>query len=435
MTQKVQKFILQIINSKLHSSSLYILIAQGLITVLGYLFWVIVSRLFNAEDVGIASSLITASLLVAQISILGFNQSLVRFMPKATSKNAMMNSSLIVTIFVSAALSMIAFTFLNHPSQQGSSLIYAAIFVATTILTSLKNYADTIFLVSQRTASNILVYGLFGVARIAIPIIFISGGSIAILLANLAGLLLATAASFYIFYKQLDYRFSPKIDWSILRKLSAFSGASHLAGIFWVLPMMIVPSISLHLIGAKETAYAYIAITIFNILLILPTSTTQSLYAESVHGGTGQFANMAKSTLKFTYAIQILAIIMLLIFGHIVLQMFGKEYVEYASGLLYTLIPLSVFATLNMVGNTALKAQDMISTLISVNVIGAILTLAMLVIVLPSVGLVGIAVAYGVGQIAMLLGHLRAQLYLRGLTFRPAVAAPIRAIDDDASRV
>jgi hypothetical protein len=53
----------------------------------------------------------------------------------------------------------------------------------------------------------------------------------------------------------------------------------HLLG----LPAMVLPILITNLIGVKFSAYFYMAMMIANLLYIIPTATSQSLFAEGSH--------------------------------------------------------------------------------------------------------------------------------------------------------
>lgn len=52
----------------------------------GFFFWLIVARFYPAEEVGLASAIISAMGLIGMLSLLGFDISLVRFLPEREIK-------------------------------------------------------------------------------------------------------------------------------------------------------------------------------------------------------------------------------------------------------------------------------------------------------------------------------------------------------------
>ena len=51
------------------------MISSGISVITGFVFWVIVARLYSASDVGIAVVLISAVGIISQVSLFGFDAS------------------------------------------------------------------------------------------------------------------------------------------------------------------------------------------------------------------------------------------------------------------------------------------------------------------------------------------------------------------------
>ena len=56
-------------------NSLYLILSSGLQAALGFAFWIITARLFSLSDVGRASALISAAILMAYLALLGLPES------------------------------------------------------------------------------------------------------------------------------------------------------------------------------------------------------------------------------------------------------------------------------------------------------------------------------------------------------------------------
>ena len=55
----------------------------------GFFFWLIAARFYSTADIGLASAIISAMGLIAMLSLLSFDISLVRFLPKCSSVEAL----------------------------------------------------------------------------------------------------------------------------------------------------------------------------------------------------------------------------------------------------------------------------------------------------------------------------------------------------------
>jgi len=53
------KFVKRIMNDSLYKNSIYLMISTGIMAVLGFVFWLVIARLFNTHDVGLATTIIS----------------------------------------------------------------------------------------------------------------------------------------------------------------------------------------------------------------------------------------------------------------------------------------------------------------------------------------------------------------------------------------
>lgn len=384
------------------------MIAQGSVTVFGYVFWLLVSRLYANSDVGVASSLISMTSLISQISILGLNQALVRFFPKSQNKNSLINTALNPPALVAIFLSFI-YILLNRSIDLPLPIIIA--FVLSSVFTTLNIFTDSVFLANRKNVYNVGIYGLYGIVRVVVPFLFLSAGAFGIITANLIGTMSAVLASFYFMYKKFSYKYSAVIDLHLLRKLSFYSLGTYIAGFLWITPMLIAPTLALNIIGSEQTSYLYMVITVFNILLIIPTAVTQSLYSEGSHGDANSLRGLVKKTASIIYAIQILGVIALLLLGNFIMSTFGKDYASGGTSLLYLLVPIGLLTSINMIGNTILKIKNKISILISINALGSLSVVILMAYFVKVMGIIGVGFAYLIGQLLMLSSFAIVYIY------------------------
>ena len=70
----------QLFHIPLYSNAIYLIIANAATALLGFFFWIAVTRFYTPEDVGLASATIAAMWLVVSLSRLGLEMGLVRFL-------------------------------------------------------------------------------------------------------------------------------------------------------------------------------------------------------------------------------------------------------------------------------------------------------------------------------------------------------------------
>ncbi|HEY0196027.1 MAG TPA: hypothetical protein VGC02_00495, partial [Methanobacterium sp.] len=63
----------------MYQNSFYLLLTLVSGAVLGFIFWIIAAKIYSQQEVGINTALISAVNLLAMISFLGLDQSIIRF--------------------------------------------------------------------------------------------------------------------------------------------------------------------------------------------------------------------------------------------------------------------------------------------------------------------------------------------------------------------
>jgi O-antigen/teichoic acid export membrane protein len=268
------------------------------------------------------------------------------------------------------------------------------------VLVTLNTFTDSVFLVNRATKYNVIIYGAYSLLRLSLPFAFVRYGIIGIFGAHIAGVALAVFLSFYYMVRKLNYRFSFTFSKSIARMIGGYSAASYVAGFLWVLPMLIAPVFVVNQLGTQTAAYFYMVNTIVSCLLIIPLATTQALFAEGSHA-THELRQLVRKSLRLTMTLVALGVVGLLALGKLVILVFGHEYVQ-GLGLLYLLTATTLIVALNMTGNAILKIRQQTWRLISVNLLATLLAVGTFKLFMQHYGLLGIGVAYLLGQAVML---------------------------------
>jgi O-antigen/teichoic acid export membrane protein len=149
-------------------------------------------------------------------------------------------------------------------------------------------------------------------------------------------------------------------------------------------------------ISAKYAAYYYVASMIQSMLLVIPMATSQALLTESSYNE----AELKKHVKKAIANISILLIpatAVIIFAGKILLQFFGKNYADEAFQFLQLYSASTIFTALLLVGNAILKIKEKIKTLVTLNIMAAVITLSLSYVFISS-KLVGIGWGLIFGQ-------------------------------------
>jgi len=85
MKKKDEWFVRRIVRAglsdSLYRNSIYMMISTLIMSFLGFVFWMIVTRLYSASDVGLATTIISVMGLITSFSLLGLNVGLIKYLP------------------------------------------------------------------------------------------------------------------------------------------------------------------------------------------------------------------------------------------------------------------------------------------------------------------------------------------------------------------
>jgi O-antigen/teichoic acid export membrane protein len=329
--------------------------------VLGFIFWLIVARVYNDSDVGLAVALVSASGLIIVVSKFGFDSSIIRYMSKEKDKNAFINTCQTVTgisIIIISVFYLLG-TDIWSPGLKfvTSSYIYIFAFIIYNVVSGLYILQSNIFIALRDTKYSFFQETINGLLKIPLPLILLPiFAAFAIFGSWLISTTIALFISIFLFSKKIlpSYVPFPSIKKQKIKKIFNFSIANYMVGLFGGTLTYILPLVILNFLTSADTAYFYIAFSIVNILFVIPTAFSMSLYAEGSHEEKEFLTNLKKS-LKLAYILLVVGIIGIVIFGPYLLLLFGKNYSSGGYVLLSLLAISSLFIVLNWSYNAYLR--------------------------------------------------------------------------------
>lgn len=394
------KNIFRLRKDPLYMNSIYMMASTAMVSGSGFFFWMIATHLYKDAQVGLATALVSSVGFIMSLAILGFNYSIIRFLPKSKNKNSLLSTSVLIIALTAALgagifLSFLPFfaptlTFiLNNPLT-----MLAFIFYAVTV--SIDFTTEAIFL-ALRQGKYIFLKNI-GIVflKLALPVIFLPLGAFGLFAAWATAISSALIVSTLVLFKKFNYKFAPSFKKINLRQLVTFSFANYFVSLTGIAPALVLPIVIANTIGAESAAYFYIAFMIANLLYTIPYAVTQSLFAEGAHNESAFRQNITKA-MKLMGIIMIPAILFLVIFGQFVLLIFGKSYSTEGVFFLQLLALTGIPFTLNAIGLTILNIRRKMTPLFVINLIGAIVILLLSYILRDQV-LTGIGIAWLIGH-------------------------------------
>ena len=295
----------------------------------GFFFWLITARFYPAEEVGLASAIISAMGLIGMLSLLGFDISLVRFLPEREDKVEIINTCMTISFIISISLAIIFVSFVElfSPSlvilkDNWVLLLLFLIYTAVMPLTGLQR--EGIFAGFRKTEYS-FIQTLVTVARIGVVPFLTAFGAVGIYASFGLTPLLAFIVGIFLTSRILNYKPVPAVRREVLDDILHFSFGNYLARIFEMLPTFVLPIMVINVLGAEQNAYFYIAWQISVLLLAVPRFTSISLLAEGSYNKEELRWNVTRA-LKFIFILLGIAIIGILLFGKYLLLVFGRNY-------------------------------------------------------------------------------------------------------------
>jgi len=391
-------------------NSMYMMGTTMVTAGLGYLYWIVAARLYAPDDVGLASALIAAMTLTSSLSSLGVGATLVQLLPGCSSGrlwslalNAGLavggGAGLIAGVVVVALLPLISPSFRVVHQNVG----YGGTFVLGVALWTIAGLLDSTF-VAERAAGNMFMRNaLFAVLKIPLllaPLLLVGLGSLGIF----GSWTLATAFSVlggFALVRRLRRGYRPGLR-DIARQIPALRASlagNHLINLGGVAPMYLLPVFVTARLSPADNAYFYTTWMMGSLFFMVSSSVATSLYAEGAHGNTNAgLAHAAWASVRVIAALLGPIMVVFLLGGRYVMDLFGPDYAGHGLVLLTILVVSAVPDAITNVYVTVLRVRRRLPDAALLNVGMALITLVLAWFLLPPLGIAGVGWAWLGGE-------------------------------------
>ena len=397
------------LNTPLYKNAYFLIANNATNALLGLIFWLLVARLFsdNTAEVGIGTTLTATVTFLAGLSTLGAGFGLIRFLSGTGEKAPkMINSCFTLSALTSLIVSLI---FLGIVGIWFKDLvfvrddpIYAIIFILLTMVWTLFILCDYVF-IAERTAkftfAKNIIMNCFRFPFVILFAVVLGIGAFGILssagLATAIGL--GIALLWFLPRVAKGYRPIPTLQRDMLGRIIRYSLSNYLAEMFWGAPILLFPLMVLSMLGKEMSAYFYMTWQLSTVLLMVPGALAASLFAE----GSFEEDKLRSNTLKamgLSIAILIPSIAGVFLLGNKLLSLFGPEYSENATTLLWILAVSAIPMGINSFYISVIRVKKDITRIIVVSAVTACFTLGLSYIFMTEFGLWGMGLGWLIGQ-------------------------------------
>lgn len=378
------------INTPLYKNSFNILLGRTLNIAGGFFFWIIATKLYAIEDVGIAIALVSSQGLISLFSKLGFETSLIRFMP-IENKNKVFNTCLIVTTlssFIFGIVYVLTIDIISPKLIFLKSHGYFILFIFFTVINLITDILGQSFIAMKET-KRFLIQNVMFVLRIPLLFILLFLGKWGIFCSIGFAYTLAAIAS--MIYLGKNIHLNLKIDSTFLKNSFRFSSKNYISNVLLSLPSLILPILILNILGEEASAIYYIVFNINNVILLFPEAVSLALFVEGSYGENLK-QNLIKSTIAI-YSVLIPSILFVYIYGDSILNFLGSDYLE-ALELLkifaissFFVVPYSLFSPIQ---NIRMK----VSSIIKINAVRFLIFVGLCYLFIFKFGIIGVGYSW-----------------------------------------
>jgi GT2 family glycosyltransferase/O-antigen/teichoic acid export membrane protein len=388
-------------SDRLLSNSIYLMAGTGVMSVTGFIFWIVNTKFHSPEQIGVATTFISIVTLITSFSMVGLNITLVRYLPTSNKKNELINTVFSLILLSSFVLSAIFLLGIDHFSPPLRLLLLHPLpiflFLLFVPIASLNMITDSVFISHGKAIYTLIVNTVLSLAKLILTIALVSLGAYGIIFSFGIATLIATLLSVLILIHYTKYvvHLRPHIDQII--NIWKFSFGNYVSSLLSSIASLLTPILITSKLSPEVTAYYYMPTMIVNLLLTIPRSTVASLIAEGSREEQ-PLLKLALRSLLHVYVLLLPACLAILIFGNLILSAFGKNYSS--EGLLY--LKMIVFAIIlsapSFISGAVINIRKQLRLQFTLNLISAVSSIGLNIFFLSG-GLFGLGVAAIVYQV------------------------------------
>jgi O-antigen/teichoic acid export membrane protein len=341
---------------------------------LGFLAWLVAARLFVPEEVGLASGAVAAMMLCVQLALFGIGSAVIKLYPgERHAPSDLLNSSL-SSVLISAFIMGLAFLVLarglfSELNAIAAAPALAAIFVAMTVFGTVNVFMDYLS-VAQRRGAQVLVRNVsFGLVTIAMPLVlfgmFPGAGTTLILSAwAAAGLVACTIGTWQLLRAMPEYRWRLQLNVRRVRGLVAVGLPN------WALtmtergPALLLPVLVTEMISPATNAFWYAAWMMAWVVMIIPISVGQTLFAEASREPE-RTAAATRHGLATSMALGSAAALGMMLLARVALGLLGSAYADAGEWALRVLVVSVIPFSLTQAYYALCRARGMLGEAIA----------------------------------------------------------------------
>ena len=388
------------LNDALYRGSAVLLINQGAAALLGFVFWTLAAHQYSATTVGVFSSVLAGTGLLAAIAALGWQNTMTRHIANAEKSRELvaMVTAAIATVGALVCLLTVLILGPHLPASlglrhRGGMVVLVTVLVVFTAISGIVGAG----LVAMRASLAVLVTDVLGSAvQIGALIALASLRSWGLLMAYGVGLALATLLACGWLIRTAHGPWPRWHSFGVLRGYLSVASGNYLATILGILPSSIVPLEAFIIRSPADAGRLVIAAKVSGFLDVIPSTVAGVYFAEASRRGASR-RKLLRQSLRGVYALLIPAVIVVVAAAPYLLDLFGSSYSRAGTGCLRVLAASALLTGGTYLVDSVLIASDRIMAYVFINGVNAALVLTLVALLLPH-GLTAAATGWALAQ-------------------------------------
>jgi O-antigen/teichoic acid export membrane protein len=390
---------------------------------LGVVYWMLATRFYPAEIVGLNSAVISAMLLVSGIAQLSLLSVMTRFLPRAgRAGGRLVGYAYLLTLAV-AALAGVIFALgveIWSPALAflASSWRFMLWFVLAVMTWCIFTLQDSVLAGLKQTVWVPIENTAFAVAKIALLLAFAWSATRYGIFASwtIPGAAVLVPMNFLIFRRFLPQHArttAAQAEPLAARQIAGYAASNYLGSMLSLAVSTLLPLAVIHRLGPTATAYFAQPWLIASSLQLVAGNMSVSLTVEA-SAERERLGSYTRHALTHTFRLLAPLVAIVVIGAPYLLRSFGQEYAAQGTGLLRLLAIGALPNLVNMLALSVARVQSRTGAIIAIQGALCALTLGLSYPLLQIYGITGVGLAWLISQTLVaaliLLAHLRPSL-------------------------
>lgn len=391
--------------ASLESNAAALMVSSVATGALGLVYWAVAERFFDTSEVGRASAVISTATMLASVSCLSLGGAYQRFLPLAgRSSTRLIVGGLTLTSTVALLLGTLFLAVNPSNSRLFTSSTELVLFPLIVVAFAVYALSDPI-LTGLRLAKALAVKNIaLSVLKIA-PVVVLAGTGSALALTGswtvLAFVVTATAVVHMLRTGVRD-RENTEPQLPPTRELWAFQGVYFTMTLVVTVTPLVLPLIVVAQLGTEQNAYFNLAWTMCSAVGLLRSSVGSAFIVEASAPDADR-ATLLRRLLKMLGAVAVVSAAGLAVGGPLVLYVVSPDYFHAAAGLVLVMAVESLVGTVVILYFLLAQILRRLRLMLAIQVVIVATTLTVTLLLVPRLGLIGVAWGSLSAQIIALL--------------------------------